>query len=101
MRSHFNGQGYYLNDDRNSGGKKAEDDILGCGHCTASFKKSEWIEDGCYCSHCDQSIGVKCGCAERMLTRGCENFIMRVERTLERRYVHEQNAKILGTRDSL
>lgn len=101
MRSRFNGAGYYLNDDRESGGGKTENDVLTCGHCQAIILRSEWREDGCHCWCCDSAVGVRCGCAARMITRGCENFVRRVEAAIERKYQHEQNARILGTRDIL
>lgn len=100
MKSRFNGAGYLLSDNTASDwGTKEEADILSCGHCQALIKKSDWKEDGCWCSCCDQAVGVTCGCAKRMLTRGCENFLMKLEKAIERKYTVDQNARILGTRD--
>lgn len=41
---HSRHAGYFLNDDRNSGGQKAEADIRTCPHCQAIIKMQEWAK---------------------------------------------------------
>ena len=94
MKSIFSGQGYLLNDDRASGGGRVEADVLGCGHCQKLLKRKLWCDDGGFCSCCWNAI---CGpCADRMLTRGCENFLAGLETALEMKYRQDQNSKVLG-----
>lgn len=93
VRSRFSGLGYLVNDDRASGGKKTESDMLGCGHCQALMRRGDWQEDGGHCSCCDTAV---CGpCADRILTVGCESFLRQLERSLNEQYVRSQNARML------
>lgn len=92
--SRFNGEGYWLNDDTPSGGKKSEDVILGCAHCQRALKKHLWLINGGYCSQCDQELCVEC--ATKAVTEGCSNFKRFVEQQVNEAYRREQNAKILG-----
>jgi hypothetical protein len=74
---HTKRAGYYLNDDRPSGGKKTEADIQTCTHCQKVLVMKEWTEDGGYCSRCAAPI---CGpCADKMLTDGCVPFVKLIE----------------------
>ena len=94
-KSRFNGAGYYLNDDRNSGGGKVEDDVILCGHCQAVLKKSQWLQDGGYCSSCDGSL---CAACAKPLAHGgiCISFKKLIDQQLNVKYHVEQNRKILG-----
>jgi len=94
VRSVFNGVGYRMADNRASGGGVDEADMLGCFHCQKLMQKKLWSDDGGFCHCCDGPI---CGvCADRMLSRGCENFLRRLTSKLEQKYRAEQNARILG-----
>ncbi len=95
MKSIFNGSGYFLNDDRASGGKKVEDDIVGCNHCHKPIKKTDWKMKGGFCTVCDRPL---ChSCVERTHRFGCEGpEVLRLERALTELHRREQNAKLLG-----
>lgn len=97
MKSIFDGSGYYFNDDRASGGKFEEDDILGCRHCQAGIKKSHWLRNAGYarCPACD---GFMCDtCYDKAKVEGCQVYERQVHRAVEDNYRKEQNAKVLGT----
>lgn len=95
MKSVFSGSGYLLVDDRASGGRLVEADMLGCNHCQALLKKNEWREDGGHCGGCMQPV---CGpCADKILTHGCEPFLRQLEAALERDYTRAQNARMMCT----
>jgi hypothetical protein len=96
MKSVFNGHGYWMNDDRASGGKLSEDDTVGCGHCHAAMTKQTYLAEPVHCAHCGEKVGIMCGCADRLRTHGCEVFIRTIERTLDSNYRKVQNARILG-----
>lgn len=97
VKSVFTGHGFLMNDDRASGGEKEEADMVGCKHCLALIKKPDWQADGGFCHCCDAPI---CGpCADRMQTRGCENFLRVLEGALERKYRRDQLSRVLGTGD--
>lgn len=68
MKSRFLAQGYVLNDNRHSGGMKAEDDILGCAHCQCAMEKHLWARFGYICSQCDGFVCTRC--AESMRVHG-------------------------------
>lgn len=89
-----NGAGYLLNDNRNSGGKKQEDDIYSCAHCQALLLKSQYVQDGGFCSRCMQPVCPHC--ADRMLTFGCENFLRQLEVSLGIKYREDQFRKMAG-----
>ena len=94
VKSIFDGSGYLMNDDRASGGQLDESDMMGCGHCQRLLKKKLWCDDGGFCHCCWNAI---CGpCADRMLTRGCENFLAKLESSLEKEYRRNQNVRMLG-----
>ena len=81
LRSVFNGAGYYTNDNRASGGRLEEDDLVGCEHCQASVKRAEWKMHGGYCRECDSPLCITC--AEKAVKFGCDNFKRLVERRWE------------------
>ena len=93
-KSVFNGHGWFLNDDRASGGQKTEDDILSCSHCQKMMRKRNWQQRGAWCVNCVKPICHPC--SERMKVHGCEAFAMRVERAIDDNYRREQNRKIMG-----
>ncbi len=92
--SRWDGHGYWYNDDRCSGGRKAEDDLGGCAHCQKALKKRIWLQNGGYCNQCDQELCVEC--ATKALTEGCANFKRQVERAVADAYRREQNARLMG-----
>lgn len=100
MTSIFSGAGYFMNDDRASGGKLAEDDLVGCAHavargCTPTMKKSAWKLQGGMCFVCGKPICI--ACTARAQKFGCEGpEVARVERAVNDLYRREQNAKVLG-----
>lgn len=95
MKSIFNGSGYFLNDDRASGGKLAEDDIIACAHTNVAMKKSEWKIHGGMCMVCGKPISA--AAVARAQKFGCEGpETMRLERALSELHRREQNAKVLG-----
>jgi hypothetical protein len=77
IRSIFNGAGYFTNDNRASGGKLEEDDLVGCSHCQAAVRKAEWRMQGGYCRECDSPLCVTC--AGTAVKFGCSNFKKLVE----------------------
>lgn len=94
MKSVFNGAGYILADDRNSGGKLDEADAVGCSHCQKLMKKHDWQADGGFCHSCDAPV---CGpCATLTLTQGCSPFLRVLETALMKQYRREQNARLMG-----
>ena len=96
MKSIFSAAGYLMNDNRASGNKLEEADILGCLHCQAAIEAQKWRVDGAFCHGCNGPICSWCD----QTTNGCTgqfHFYRRLERAVEDRYRRDQNAKILGT----
>lgn len=93
-KSVFNGHGWFLNDDRASGGQKTEDDIIACGHCRKPMKKREWQKQGAWCVACVAPICIHCH--KRVAVHGCEVHERQVERALGEAYRLEQNRKVMG-----
>lgn len=99
-KSIFDGAGYFMNDDRNSGGKLDEDDIIGCAHvlaadCTPIMKKSAWKMQGGMCFVCGKPMCP--ACTKRALKFGCEGpEEKRIEQAVNDRYRQQQNSKVLG-----
>jgi hypothetical protein len=91
---HAKGSGYYLNDDTNSGGQKAEADIRTCTHCQCVIKMQEWKDDGAFCRKCNAPICAHCG--DRALVYGCEPFLMRLERFTNAVVKYRQHLKVAG-----
>lgn len=73
--------GYFMNDDRNSGGKKVEADIRTCPHCEKLIKMQEWKDNGAFCRKCNAPICPQCG--DRALTFGCEPFKRQFDQQVE------------------
>ena len=94
MKSIFDQCGYLSNDNRASGGLHEEDDLLGCKHCQALVKKSEWKLEGGFCRACDSPLCATC--APRAQQFGCEVFARTVETVLNEQHRRQQYAKILG-----
>lgn len=73
--------GFLLNDDRASGGKRTEADVLICEHCQHTLIGSSWRDDGGWCGRCGAPV---CGsCADRMQTEGCTPFVRKIEEALD------------------
>jgi hypothetical protein len=95
MRSIFDGAGYFFNDDRASGGKFVEDDLVGCAHCPKPTKKAQWKLQGGMCFVCSKPMCAEC--TARALKFGCEGpEEKRIERAVNDLHRREQNAKVLG-----
>lgn len=94
MKSVFNQMGYLKADDRNSGGKLDEADMLGCNHCQALIRKSLWSDDGGFCHGCDAPVCASC--CDKIPREGCAPFIAQLERAVNAAYIRGQNAKVLG-----
>lgn len=93
-KSIFHGLGYNLNDNRASGGKKVEADLMGCFHCQALIDKTKWKAEGAFCHCCD---GPVCShCDRRMTQFGCENFIRKLDQAANNLHRQQQNSKVLG-----
>jgi hypothetical protein len=91
----LDGHGYFFNDNRASGGKLVEDDLLGCGHCPKPLKKREWRMQGGMCFVCNKPLCLQC--YERARTIGCEGpDVDRLMRAVNEQYRRAQNAKVLG-----
>lgn len=94
-KSFFSGAGYFMNDDRASGGKLDEDDILVCAHHGSVMKKSEWKKRGGMCMACGEPICAHC--YDRTKKFGCEGPEQkRIEQAVNDLHRQEQNAKMLG-----
>lgn len=94
MKSIYNGAGYLLNDNRCSGGKVEEADLIACRHCQKLMKKAAWQEDGGFCGHCERPV---CGgCADKILTGGCTPFVAKLEQQVEIQIRRRQNARVMG-----
>lgn len=94
---HAKGAGYYMNDDRASGGKKAEADIKTCPHCQAIIKMQGWDvvgDKGAWCNKCFAPICKSCG--HKMKIYGCSPFIKQIEEQMERSETLAQFMKIAG-----
>lgn len=96
MGRYVDGAGYILVDNSCSGGKREEDDLLGCAHCPKFIKKSEWIRDGGMKAHCcDKAICLECAkVAPQVECPGSQ--VDQIERALDDLHRREQNARILG-----
>jgi len=93
-RSIFNGQGYYLNDNRASGGTLEEDALLGCNHCHAPLKKAEWKHEGGFCMGCEKPLCFSC--LKDATKNGCRPEVERIARAVEEDYRRGQNARVMG-----
>ena len=94
-KSIFDQCGFISNDDRASGGNLTEDDILGCKHCQALLRRSEWKVSGGMCFVC--SAPICASCYGRTKKYGCEGpFEKRIEFAVNDLHRREQNARILG-----
>jgi hypothetical protein len=92
----MNGEGYYRNDNRASGGTLQEDGILSCVHGQCCIERTKWRagKTGGYCPQCD---GPLCDYhVKRMQQFGCEPFMKAFTEKLNDHYRKQQNAKIMG-----
>lgn len=92
-RSIFDGQGYYLNDNTCSGGKRIESDVFVCRHCQRTMLRADWAEEGAYCHRCDAPICARCGAPNAI---GCKPIQQQIDEALAAQHRREQNAKLLG-----
>jgi hypothetical protein len=92
MPSIFSQAGFLSNDNRASGGQLEEDDILGCSHCQALIRKSEWKIKGGYCYQCDQPLCLPC--AEKAKRHGCANFKRQIDQQVEQAYRRDRLVNI-------
>lgn len=87
--------GYFLSDNRASGGKLEEDDLLGCGHCPRPVKKRKWSLKGGMCFVCNKPLCFTC--YSQVHKTGCTGpDIDRLMRAVDEEYRKQQNAKVLG-----
>ena len=94
MRSMLNGMGWRLSDNKCSGGKREENDILGCSHCQALMIRTSWASKGGYCTSCDKPVCQ--ACADLIPRFGCSTFLKTLETSLEKEYRAAQNRIVLG-----
>ena|SRR5215471_1541773 len=96
LRTMTNGQGYFCSDDTCSGGKKVEDDLLGCGHCPVPILKTKWNADGGYrCISCDKPLCNACAARPPQL-KCLGTDADRIERALNDLHRRQQNARVMG-----
>lgn len=93
ISSRLRGQGYLLNDNRESGGAKFEMDVWCCPHCQAVLQKKENYLDH-WCPRCFSPICILC--AKKMETEGCVPFMKKIEKEVEAHYRRKQFAKAVG-----
>jgi hypothetical protein len=99
MKRQADGAGYLFNDDRNSGGKLDEADMVTCPHCEALLRLQDWRKEreqggGGWCRKCFAPV---CGpCLDRMLVFGCEPYLKKIDQAVEENYRRQQNRKTLG-----
>lgn len=76
---HTRNSGYYMNDDRNSGGQKAEADIRTCPHCQAVIKMQEWSKATVqnFCMKCMAPTCIHGGC------EACVPFMKKIQQHIE------------------
>lgn len=92
----WTGHGYFLNDDRASGGRKSEDDVILCTHCERPILKHYWqSQAGAFCFSCFAPICEDCG-AKMKASGQCEVHERRFRQAIDDNYRREQNARILG-----
>ena len=97
MTSIYDNMGYMRNDNRASGGGLEQEDMLGCNHCQASIRKSHWQKNGGWCHGCAKPVCLLC--AKKLTAtppEPCRTWTQFVDEELQKLYVREQNAKILG-----
>ena len=90
---HTRNAGYFMNDDRNSGGKKDEADIATCPHCQAVIKLQEWRKDPVqnFCLKC-----MKPACNHNPACLDCVPFIQKIERYTDALIKWNQFVKMAG-----
>ncbi len=102
MSKIITGAGYLFNDNRSTGGKVEEADIIACPHCEKLISYQEWNKErsqgggptGGWCRQCAAPV---CGlCLDRMLVFGCEPFLRKIDQAVDDNYRRQQNRKVLG-----
>lgn len=96
MKRFTDGAGWLFADNRCSGGKLEEADLLGCAHCARFVKKKEWENNGGFKAWCcDKPVCDECAKAPpNMECPGSQ--VAQIERAINDLYRREQNAKVLG-----
>lgn len=92
---HTRNAGYFMNDDRNGGGKLAEADIRTCTHCQTVIKMQEWKVHGAWCRECSAPICVMCGTEMKQLGY-CLPFIKRIDLYADSLIKLQQHLKMAG-----
>jgi len=99
MTSIYAGAGYYMNDDRCSGGVKTEADVLTCSHCQKIIMKKP-KPDGSISMHlnfCGCCAEMVCAtCKEKSIKEGCQPFMKLIEEAATRLYRRKQFAELAG-----
>ena len=102
MSSILHKAGYLFNDDRASGGKVSEADIIACPHCESLISYQAWRKErahgggltGGWCRKCAAPV---CGpCLDRMLVFGCEPYLRKIDQAVKDNFRRLQNRKVLG-----
>jgi hypothetical protein len=96
MKSIFNQSGYFLNDDRASGGRFEQDDLLGCGHCPRPVKKHKWQAQGGMCYVCGKPLCFACYEIMHKSKQCAGSQEDQIIRAVNETYHKQQNAKVLG-----
>lgn len=91
MTRHY---GYILNDNRASGGEKAEADILTCAHCQAVIERKKWEHRGGWCGRCGTYVCFECG--EKTKREGCTPFVKLIEAHLTKQARQRAFSAIAG-----
>lgn len=90
---HTRNAGYFMNDDRNSGGTKAEADIQTCPHCQCIIKMQEWRKAPI------QNFCIKCmrpACNDKRECLDCMPFMQKIDRYCDALIKFEQHLKVAG-----
>lgn len=84
--------GYLLHDDRVSGGKKVESEIVTCSHCQKVVMKHFWQVQGGWCSACSKHICYECAQGREKRREPCKTFLQIVDEHVEKQ-ARERNFK--------
>jgi hypothetical protein len=89
---HTRNSGYFMNDDRNSGGQKAEADIQTCPHCQMVIYMQDWAKAPVqnFCIKCMKPACNTPACQE------CIPFIQKIEAWANAQLRYIQFSKIAG-----
>ena len=100
------GSGFFCSDNRESGGAKIEDDVLGCVHCFAAIQRRDvekpklGITLRARCFACDGYLCPECGLVTSIYGHAHPDHIrawphhLWIQRSIDEIYRREQNAKL-------